>query len=257
MATIVPRSLFIERRRPMKKFVVGSAIGHVALLVTVIVYQMLDLQPRVNLDKPIIATLVRKGKERDEQLLPRKEELPPPPQEVKAPEAPPAPEPPKPEKAAVPVPIPTLPPAPKQQTKQQGEKDAAERRKKLFGAFDRNSKATKVEELEGKADGDEMGDSARAEGERYYALLKSQIQRHYDVAQTISEAERRMLRANVEISVARTGKLQRKPKLVKSSGNSLFDQAVLAAIERSAPFSPPPEKLRRDVEDGVTLQFTP
>lgn len=236
-------------------FVGVSMAGHGLLVVAGLVYSFLTAGPRVDPNIPVIkATLVRQGKPRDEKLLPRKEQPPPPPKEVKAPPAPPAQAPKPPEKAVVPVPVAQPPPAP---APQKGDKSGEDRRKRLFGAFDKTAKKAEPEELEGAEDGDPDGDSATAEGERYYALLSTQVQRNYNVAESIPEAERMYLKAQVQVRLARTGEVL-ESRLTTASGNDLFDSAVLSAVKKASPFSPPPDHLRDALQkQGVVLEFRP
>jgi len=138
--------------------------------------------------------------------------------------------------------------------KQAGEKKA-DPRQQLMGAFDKMSKSKP--DTTGAADGDPSGDAAVAEGEAYYARLKSQITRFYDVSQTIPDAERIRLTAQVAVFISPAGQLER-ARLAKSSGNDLFDSAVMAAVKHAAPFSPPPTHLRDSLEKyGVVLMFRP
>jgi TonB family protein len=231
-----------------------SVVGHSLLVVVGLLYSFLTSGPKVDPNPPVIkATLVRQGKPRDQKLLPRKEELPPPPKEVKAPPAPPTEAPKPPEKVAVPVP--GMKPEPKP-APQKGDTAAEDRRKRLFGAFDKTAKKAE-EELEGAEDGDPDGDSATAEGERYYALLASQIRRNYDVAESISKEERQSLKALVKVRLGRSGEVL-DTTLSSSSGNDLFDGIVIAAVRKASPFSPPPEHLRDPLQKhGVVLEFRP
>lgn len=249
------QSLLVSRNERIGPYVIGSVIGHFVLLGLVLLVSAFWGKPRLDLDqKPIRASLVRLGKPRDPKLLPRKEAEPAPPKEVKGADKPAAP---VPTDKAVAVPIPGVKPSEKNNAKQSGQPDGEARRKALFKAFGKTAKPGKEEELEGAEDGDPFGDSATGEGERYFALLSSQVRRHYDVSSTISEQERLHLRAHVVISIGKTGSLL-DVKLVKSSGNGLFDAAVLAAVKKAAPFSPPPEHLRRSLErEGVVLNFSP
>jgi TonB family protein len=49
-----------------------------------------------------------------------------------------------------------------------------------------------------------------------------------------------------------------KVSLARSSGNPLFDNAVMSGVERSSPFPPPPDALRDKLaRDGVVFNFTP
>ncbi|HEY0097254.1 MAG TPA: TonB family protein [Archangium sp.] len=251
------QSLLASRPSRLGRFITFSLVGHAGVLLAVGLYTTFFAPPALVLDqKPIRATLVRLGKPRDEKLLPRKEE-PPPPKKVEAAPSPPTPTPPEPAKVAVPIPGVKPEPAPAP-TPQKGETKGEDRRNKLFGAFDKLSKASKPdEELEGAEDGDPNGDSATAEGERYFGLLSSQVRRNYDVADTIPENERMYLKALVLMRLSRSGEVI-EARLAKASGNALFDSAVLAAVKKASPFSPPPDHLRDALQkSGIPLEFSP
>ncbi len=235
MTTTAYQSPLANRPSPMLPFVVGSIVAHVLIVAFVLVLQWVMDKPRVDLDqKPITASLVRKGKKRDEQLLPRKEESAPPP-----------------ETAKVPIPTPGVKPEPK--PKQTSDKPA-DKKKSLFDALNKTAKA---EELEGDENGDENGDSAKQEGERYFGVISSAVRRHYDVSNTIPESERIRLTADVLIRLDAEGHLI-DVSLTHSSGNDVFDGAVLGAVKKAAPFGPPPPHLKDTLKNkGVPLRFRP
>jgi protein TonB len=216
-----------------------SVLVHAVVLGLILGYGALTARPMLNLDqKPIRATLVRQGTPRDEKLLPRIEELPPPPAPPPAPVAAPT--------AAIPEPLKPKPPVVK-----------PDERQKLLGAFDQFSKSKRKPETAGAVDGDPFGDSAQAEGERYYGQLRVQVKRFYDVSSTIPDQERIRLRAEVALFIEPNGQLAR-VRLAKPSGNDLFDAAVLAAVKRAAPFAPPPVHLRTTLQKyGIVIVFTP
>lgn len=251
----VSQSMLVARPSRLGLFLGVSVAGHGLLLVIGLVYSALTAGPKVDPNIPVIkASLVRRGKPRDEKLLPRKEQPPSPPKEVKAPPAPPTEAAKPPDKSVVPLPVAKPEPAP---APQKGDKAAEDRRKRLFGAFDKTAKQAPPEELEGAEDGDEEGDSATAEGERYYALLSTQVRRNYDVADTIPETERMHLKAQVQMRLGRAGDVL-ETRLATASGNDLFDTAVLSAVKKAAPFSPPPDHLRDSLQkQGVVLEFRP
>jgi TonB family protein len=244
------QSLLDDHPTPLPLFVAVSVAGHILAVVLWLVVGWLFAGPKVDLTQtPIKASLVRLGKPRDEKLLPRKEE------EVAAPK-------PKVEEVAVPTPakpdtavkIPTKDAKPEKAEKTDGAKDA---KKSLFDAFAKGGKQGKAEDLEGQADGDPNGDSARQEGERYFGLLNSVVKRNYDVSNTIDEAERRRLRAEVALRIGPGGELL-DVAITRASGNELFDSAVIGAVKKAAPFSAPPEHLRDSLKkSGVAIVFTP
>jgi TonB family protein len=247
--------MLMARPSRLGMFLGVSLAGHGLLLAVGLVYSFLTAGPKVNPVIPVIkASLVRQGKPRDDKLLPRKEQPPPPPKEVKAPPAPPTEAPKPPDKAVVPVPAAKPQPAP---PPVKGDTSGVDRRKRLFGAFDKTAKKASPEELEGAEDGDADGDSATAEGERYLALLKSQVQRNYYVSDIIPETERLHLKTDLYVRLGRAGELL-ETRIAAASGNDLFDSAVLAAVKKAAPFSPPPNHLREQLQkEGITMRFRP
>lgn len=252
----VANSLLVSRPSRLGRFLGFSVAVHVGVVLAAVVYAKLNAGPAVDLNaKPIRATLVRLGKPRDQKLLPRKEQPPPPPQEVKS-AAPPSPAP-APPSNAVAVPVPGVKPTPAPQPAPQKGEKTGDSRKRLFGAFDKMAKTTPPDELEGAEDGDPNGDSATAEGERYYGLLSSQVRRNYNVADTIPDSERIRLKAQVAMRLNRKGEVL-DVRLATSSGNDLFDSAVLSAVKKASPFSPPPDHIRDSLQKhGVVLEFRP
>lgn len=251
MSATAADTLLRPRKSPVLPFVAASVAAHVAVTVGFLLVSAWVAGPRLDLDaKPIKASLVRLGKKRDDKLLPRKEEPPPPPP-PKA-EAAPAPAP-SPDTA---VKIPTKDAKPEKPSKD-AKADAKDAKSKLFDALNKTSRAASAEDLEGDPEGDPNGDSAKQEGERYYALLSNAVRRRYDVADTISEAERKALRAEVAIRLGPAGELL-DVQLARASGNELFDTAVVGAVKKAAPFGPPPEHLRDQLKkQGVAFAFTP
>jgi colicin import membrane protein len=249
--THVP-SLLEDRPTPLPLFVAGSVLGHVLVVAAWLVVTWVLAGPKVDLQPaPIKASLVRLGKPRDQKLLPRKEEEPAPPR-PKVEEVAAAQPPPKPDTA---VKIPTKDAKPEKADKKDGSKDAKKSLSDVFAKVGRQGKV--AEELEGEADGDPDGDAARQEGERYFGLLNSVVKRNYDVSNTIDEAERRRLRAEVALRIGPGGELL-EATLTRPSGNELFDSAVLGAVKKAAPFSAPPERLRDALKKaGVAFVFTP
>ncbi len=218
--------------------------------------------------KPVTAKLVRLGKPRDKRLLPRLEqEAPPPPPppktvDVPVPDAPAAPPPP----VSVPSTAPTVPAAPqKTQTRAPTTRTShrtalatAARRQSLFSAFSNTAKSA-ADEAVGEEDGDPEGDSDSAEeGERYFGLILAKARRHYDVSKSISPQEIIRLKAVVVLYIGSRGELIRDPELQKSSGNGLFDQEVLMALKKAAPFGPPPKNLAETLRTvGVAIEAKP
>ena len=202
--------------------------------------------------KLVTAKLVRLGKPRDKRLLPRLETAAPPP-------------PPK----AVEVPLPKSTPtpapakAPPRQVQPPRQRHAAAlasatRRQSLFSAFAATARPSD-DELVGEEDGDPEGDSDSAEeGERYFGLILAKARRHYGITKAISPQELIRLKALVVLYIGATGELLRDPEVQKSSGNELFDQEVLMALKKAAPFGPPPRELAETLRTvGIAIEATP
>src|SRR5688572_8151054 len=116
----VAQSALVGRSDPaLRRFLLGSAAAHGVMLVANLGLSWWNATPRIDLSqKPIRATLVRRGQARDPKLLPRIEAAPPP--------------------AAAPKPVPlpgVKPAAPAPKDTAQPAKDDGARRSRLFDAF--------------------------------------------------------------------------------------------------------------------------
>lgn len=247
------QSLFNPPRTRSGRYLVLSGVVHALLIAVALLWSRFFLPPALDLSqKPIHASLIRLGKPREKQLLPEKEEPPPPP--PKAVEAAPAPTPAPPKPT---VPVPGVKPTEAHPVKVSGAKQGDDHRRDLFNAFNKISKSTSKRELTGALNGDARGDSSVDEGDRYFGLLKAQVQQAYNLPNTLSDDERIRLKALVHIYIGGRGQLL-KVKRESSSGNELFDNAVLSAARQAAPYPPPPEPLREKLQNqGVVLAFTP
>ncbi len=206
------------------------------------------LEPR---QKVVTTKLVRLGKPRTKRLLPRREAAAPPPPpkavEVPLPKTASAP-------AAAKAPPQRPPPKPKSNASALA---SAARRQSLFSAFAATAKTP--DESVGEEDGDPEGDSDSAEeGERYFGLILSKARRHYGITKAIPPQELIRLKAVVVLYIGATGELLREPELQASSGNALFDQEVLMALKKAAPFGPPPSALAQTLATvGIAIEATP
>src|SRR4051812_49289823 len=73
------QSLLADRRDALPTFVALSVAGHIVAVGVWMIVSGVRAGRKVALQVPIKASLVRRGKPRDEKLLPRKEAEPPPP----------------------------------------------------------------------------------------------------------------------------------------------------------------------------------
>lgn len=232
-----------------------SFIVHVAFVVIWAVGSF-KRPPPVQLDDNVIKTrLVKLGKPRDEKLLPRLDaSRPPPPTPQTSPAPVPTPEPPKPttkapEKAEA-------PPEPKRSAADILKEFAAEDSKQP--SLDDLIKNRIGESLdEGHEQGSKVGTdiTGRLKAD-YNDVLRAKVERAYVLPTTLTDDERVRLWTNLFIKVGESGELL-DAKLSPSSGNTAFDEAVLAAARKAAPFPPPPLPLRDFYRQGVGMKVCP
>jgi colicin import membrane protein/protein TonB len=223
--------------RALKRAIAVSAGAHVLIVVAVVaVTQSSRAQkPRLN----VMATqLVRLGKPRPKDLLPRKEEPPPPaPKEA-------APVPPKetpkvaPPKDATPVP------------------SAKERLKQLSKVSDALSRLkSEAEEPEGEEDGSVHGTVAKALVQNKFASeIYACMKANYSL-EGISPALVASRKATVVVRIDAKGQIT-DADIEQSSGLDRFDQNVLRAARRCGKVSPPPADLREDARSGIGIIFS-
>jgi colicin import membrane protein/protein TonB len=205
--------------------------------------------PRLDLDqRPIVAKLVRLGEARPKELLPRKDEAPPP---AAAPEPAPAPAP-APAAAPVSVPGPKAVAAPRAARPAAAERSAQPRAggTRLASVLSQ----LKQEMQAGSPDGDPLGDSSEAVGDQYHALVVQALRQNYRLPPTISERDRLHLTGTVVLFIDGDGRILRY-EVTRKSGNPIFDDALERAV-RDTRFAPPPAASRDAYRRvGLEVQF--
>jgi len=224
-----------------RTMLIASAVVHVlALVVALGAAQAGKSQKK---PKQVISTqLVRLGKERDQKLLPRIAEPPPPATKAVAPQA-------KPEAKALP----------------QKTKVPTKTAEKTVKSTNHVSDALKrlrreAEEPEGHEQGSVHGTVSRLSqsiaSNRYAAEIHACVRQYFDLPGLSAEdvAGRTAL---VYIRFSNDGTF-RETGISESSKLPRFDQAVLHAVRRCGKVSPPPEEIRDAVtKDGLEILFEP
>ncbi|MNJ93489.1 hypothetical protein D3C87_111710 [compost metagenome] len=86
----------------------------------------------------------------------------------------------------------------------------------------------------------------------YISDLDRHIKQHWSLPEWLAKRD---LSAQVRVSIDSRGLVIAK-KIVKSSGNPVYDEMVLKTIDDSMPFPPPPDKFLSLVEtDGILIGF--
>jgi TonB family protein len=248
---------------------IASVVAHVTMFGGALLYARLT-PPRTVAQAPIMARLVRLGKPRPDDLLPRlnrptrdqvsskhaKPEPAKPPQDapnaVAIPQKEPKPTPDEPDEAESPV---------KQHQKEI--KEAMERQKRIADALAKLGAPTdgptsdKGEDAPGDEKGDVQGDADKAaEGDRYVALVVAALRRNFIVPTAISDKEPLFLNVKLRIFVGADGRITRHT-IDESSGNLEYDHAVEATVNRTELPSPPADLARTYATNGIGFRFKP
>ncbi len=134
-------------------------------------------------------------------------------------------------------------------------KSALERIKALDKVRDQSEDRPQAPPIKGNilsAGTDTSADAKENGAGPYYDGILESVRGHWSLPAYLARGD---LSAQIEILVDSQGHVRAK-RMLKSSGNSSFDEAALRAIEESEPFPPPPENIRKQVlEGGIVLGF--
>jgi colicin import membrane protein/protein TonB len=219
----------LARRERLWPLLLVSLACHAAVLAFAALHRP---PPIVDLEKPMVARLVRLGPKRPEAFLPRKEGAPPP-----------APAP----AVALPSPAAKAPPR---------SPPAPGRANPLASAL---AKVRREQALEaptwGDPQGDALGESGEAsEGDRYLALATRALQSNYRLPSTLSERARTLLNATVVLFIEPDGRISNW-RFERRSGNAAFDEALERSIRQTRLPPPPPENRERYRSIGLGVNF--
>ena len=258
------------KRRKTTTWAIAFSVGIHLAIGAFFIFGDLQFNKAIDLDKNIVQTrLVKLGKERKKEWLPRKSK--PKPKPKPKPKAKPTAAKPKPAK-----PQPTPPkktaakPKPKSTPAQKAEPTPpADRQQQMSDALSKlqAAQATDLNQLiddkmaeeedEGQANGSILGTEVSGEMQASYnGLLSAHIRGAFELPTVLTDAERMRLRAHLAIRIGPNGELLA-AKVTQPSGNAAFDNSVLAAAQKSVPLPSPPLVLRALYRKGVTLEFCP
>ena len=236
--TIHKSVLALPSRTPAAPAVALAVLFHALIFAAALVLpRLFDRAPPLR--KPIIARLVALGRPRDPHLLPRKESPPP-------------------AASASSKTAPSLKPAPAPPRREPSRRDLMERAlARAAGKATPEPREPPDPERAGSAQGSVEGTAATAEeGDAYFTAVHDAILENYVVPSVISERERLYLAASVLAYIGPDGRIL-KHEFQKKSGNSFFDQALDAAIEKTRLPPPPPDLAPSLRDNGVVLNFRP
>ena len=263
---------YVSHRTPQKRsllnFLGASALGHAALLGLFLWLSGWGAPPKAPEMSVVKTRLVKLGKKRDESLLPRIDKTPkaPPPAPKPAPVVKPTPPPAEkapPAKATPTKPVPKSTPKSAEAPPKRPKRSASD----ILNQFKDRNEEQDLESLiektigtstpEGHEEGQKIGTeiTGRLKAE-YNDVLGQKIRSLYELPDTISDEERVRLEGFLFLQVGAGGQLL-DVKVDKTSGNTAFDNAMVAAAKKAAPFPPPPIPLRAFYSTGVVFRFRP
>jgi TonB family protein len=236
------------RRATQRKMLLGFcavSLGvHIGLVAGWLFFPDLS-PPLVSLDDNVVKTrLVKLGKPRDDKLLPRVAASPPPPDATRATPM---------DALTEPLPEPTS-------SKQPSAAD-------ILDQFKKDNARNDVSDIirdrlgepddEGRLDGDQEGTVLVGEIKAsYFQRVGNHIKKRLENSSTMTDEERLRLRAELVLKVDADGAIL-DTRIQKSSGNTVYDNDVLAAAKRSSPLPAPPPQVRALARSGFALNFCP
>lgn len=242
----------------LKRLLIGSIMAH--LVVGAACIALVGFSGDAKPKTVIVTKLVRLGKKRPDDMLPRLLKEKPPAPAAKAP-APKKPEPaPKPVKKVIPVKKPEASKPTKPKPTQESALNRARKMSNVSSALDRLRSAKGEEEPEGDPQGSNRGTvsdlSLAILGNKYMTEIYDCLQSVWNV-EGLYESQTAGLSAKIGIWVSSRGKFVRH-QIEGSSGVASFDRAVEKAVQKCGGVSPPPKAIRKMVtRDGVEIEFRP
>lgn len=100
--------------------------------------------------------------------------------------------------------------------------------------------------------GSALSGLSKLQHDTYISDLDSHIKQHWFLSELLAKKD---YKAQVRVRIDENGQIISR-QIFKSSGNPSYDAAVLATIDKSAPFPRPPEKFSAIVQvDGILIGF--
>jgi TonB family protein len=237
----IPATKTVSPHKGLFAACVGSVCVHAVLLASYLWFQHHSTTRKHPPLQVLNTTLVKLGKERPKDLLPR----------ITSPEPP----------AAPPVNIPTTPTSkPASKPEEPVLPSAKERLQSLSKVSQALQRLQKQPTQEGSPDGSQNGTVSDASlamlGNKYGAEIHRCIQKHYAVL-GLNPTQVQGKTATVLIKIRIDGTLG-PSHLLESSGLPAFDSAVQRAVRLCGKVSPPPSEIRDIVlQEGLEIVFQP
>ena len=250
-----------SKAEPFRKYVVSSLIGHALLLLVLSLKIYLDKQEVPDLSSAIRVDMVALPDKLTQEEAPVAAQPAAPPTTVPIQTQ---------KKEELPTKVkskPVLDPNPinLQKTKEK-QKDALARLKKLQAMEElerqveaENKRKAALEKLKQSSykgnvisTGGDVTGAAKLQRDNYISEVDRHLRSHWSLPEYL---KKRNLIAEVLLRIDERGNVTSK-ELVKSSGNPVYDEAVMLAVQQSSPVPPPPAKFTRLFSnEGFLIRF--
>lgn len=134
------------------------------------------------------------------------------------------------------------------------ELEAMEKLKQMEKAEKAKAAKAKAEPVAGNiiSQGDALAGLSRIDYDRYFGEIKQKVHAQSSLPQWLSDQG---LTAKVRVLIDEHGNILKR-QVIASSGNEVFDAKAVEAIDSSAPFTPPPARLRGLLAtSGIVFNF--
>ena len=150
----------------------------------------------------------------------------------------------------------------KKKSKKTAKKSQSLKKKEMAGAQDKSNPLSGSKKTINK--GNQLNEGGAEKGKNtldlqqvseinnYFTVVEEQIKSHWNLPKYLTDID---LTDEIEIKINDRGEIVYK-QIVVSSGNDLFDSLVLKAMERAAPYPPPPASVQALIKDGIIFKLS-
>lgn len=242
----------------LKRLLLGSLAVHLCLVLVVV--SVFGFNGNAKPRNVVVTKLVRLGKKRPDDMLPRLLKEKPPATKKTAPAKKPTPVKKPAPKKVIPRKKPAVPTKTAPKKTPESALNRARKMHNVSSALDRLRSKQGEDEPDGDPEGSNKGTvsdlSLAILGNKYMTEINNCLQSVWNV-EGLSASQTAGLSANVGIWVSNRGKFVRH-QIERSSGVATFDRAIEKAIQKCGGVSAPPRAIRKMVtRDGLEIEFRP
>ncbi len=258
---------FRSNKDRLTQFILLSVIAHVLFAAVTLTMSRFQ-KPQQPIPTHVATKLVKLGQKRDPKLMPRLDTAP---QQAPQPQA--AAQEKKPVEASPPTPESKNSPPP-QKAKTASEKAVSRPEKNTDKKVEKKTTTSNTPQKKSRQEllKERLGKLQKEEGDKngsalgrdldgqlratYNSKVIALVQQSLTAPQTLTQSERIRLKSVVFFQIDASGQIQGL-SIRQSSSNTAFDNTVLAAVKKAAPFPPPPFTARDFYAKGIGINVCP